>query len=202
VFPGFVGCFTGMNDAGLTIASHEVFDPNTTALFNPKGVPFAMAYRRVLEECETVGAALKLLDGMERASVTSLVIADREGGAVIEVTPDTLAIRRFKDKPGVCTNHFCAQKNPNQPEKFATLDRFKKLTESVALKEGEVLSVEDVKKRLHEVRLVDSSKADLTIQTFVFEPAERKVHLRFKDGKGPATEGTLTTLDLNKLWGK
>ena len=36
--PGFVGCFTGMNDAGLTIASHEVFEPDTTTLFNPKGV--------------------------------------------------------------------------------------------------------------------------------------------------------------------
>lgn len=201
-FPGFVGCFTGMNDAGLTIASHEVFDPETTTLFNPKGVTFAMAYRRVLEECETIGDAVKLLDSIERATVTSLVIADTKGGAVIEVTPDTLAVRRFKDKPGVCTNHFCAQKNPKQTDKFDTRTRFDALSLSVAVKKAEVFSVKDVKERLHAVRLRDSAKVDMTIQTFVFEPAERKVHLRFADGSGPATGGELTTLDLNKLWGK
>ena len=201
-FPGFVGSFTGMNDAGLTIASHEVDDPVTTTLFNPKGVPFAMAYRRILEECATVGEALKLLDGMERASVTSLVIADKEGGAVIEVTPDTLAVRRFKDKPGVCTNHFCVMKNPNQQERFDTFKRFNELTQSVVVKKDEEFGIDDIKERLHGARLLDGNKADMTIQTFVFEPAERKVHLRFSDGNGPATAGKLTTLDLNKLWGK
>ena len=82
-FPGLVGSFTGMNDAGLTIASHDVLEPNTTTKFNPKGVPFAMAYRRILEECETVGDALKLLDDIERASITSLVIADPKGGGAV-----------------------------------------------------------------------------------------------------------------------
>lgn len=201
-FPGFVGCFTGMNDAGLTIASHEVVEPDTTTLFNPKGVPFAMAYRRVLEECATIGDAVKLLDGMDRASVTSLVVADATGGAVIEVTPDTITVRRFKDQPGVCTNHFCTQKNPKQTDKFDTLTRFDTLSKSVAVKQADVLSIGDVKTRLHAVRLMDDRKSDLTIQTFVFEPAERKVHLRFADGNGPATGGELTTLDLNKFWGK
>lgn len=200
-FPGFVGCFTGMNDAGLTIASHEVFEPDTTTLFNPKGVPFAMGYRRVLEECATIGDAVKLLDGIERASVTSLVIADTKGGAVIEVTPDTLAVRRFKDKPGVCTNHFCTQKNPKQTDKFDTRTRFDTLSKSVTVKKSEVFSVADVKERLHTARLIDDRKNDLTIQTFVFEPAKRVAHLRFADN-GPATGGELTTIDLNKLWSK
>ncbi len=198
-FPGFVGCFTGMNDAGLTIASHEVQDPDTTTLFNPKGVPFALAYRRVLEECATVGDAIKLLDGMERASVTSLVVADTKGGAVIEVTPDALAVRRFKDAPGVCTNHFCVMKNPKLKEQFDTFKRFDGLSASVAVKADEVFGIDDLKKALHGARLLED-KIDMTIQTFVFEPAERKVHLRFADGSGPATAGKLATLDLNKLW--
>jgi len=201
-FPDIVGCVTGMNDAGLTVASHEVQEPNTATPFNPKGVPFAMTYRRVLEECATVGDALKLLDGMERASVTSLVVADAEGGAVLEVTPDSLAVRRFRDKPGVCTNHFCVMKNPNLKEKFDTFKRFDELTQSLTAKDVEVFGVADVQKRLHGVRLFDDNKADLTIQTFVFEPAERRVHLRFGDGNGPATAGKLTTLNLDKLWGK
>jgi hypothetical protein len=201
-FPGFVGSFTGMNDAGLTIASHEVQDPDTTTLFNPKGVPFAMAYRRILEECETIGDAIKLLDSMERASVTSLVIADTKSGAVIEVTPDTLAVRRFKDKPGVCTNHFCTMKNPNLKEQFETFKRFDTLTQAVKVKKDEVFGVADIQKGMHAVRLLDGDKIDMTIQTFVFEPSERKVHLRFSNGTGPATAGKLSTIDLNKLWAK
>lgn len=204
-FPGFVGCFTGMNDAGLTIASHEVEEPEeTTTRFNPKGVPFGMAYRRILEECATIAEALALLDSIERASVTSLVIADAdaEGGAVIEVTPDSLAIRRFKDKPGVCTNHFCSMKNPKQKDRFETLTRFNELTKSVAVKKDERFGVDNVQKGLHGARLLDRSKADITIQTFVFEPAKRLVHLRFGDGNGPATKGDLTTIDLKELWGK
>ena len=201
-FPGFVGSVTGMNDAGLTVASHEVDDPGLTTPFNPKGVPFAMAYRRVLEECATIGEALALLDGLERTSATSLVIADTKGGAVIELTPDALAVRRFKDKPGVCTNHFCAMRNPKQTDNFQTITRFQGLTKSVDVKKDGGFSVADVQEQLHGARLFDHEKDDLTIQTFVFEPAERKVHLRFGNGKGPATAGKLATLDLNTLWGK
>ena len=201
-FPGLVGSFTGMNDAGLTIASHDVLEPNTTTLFNPKGVPFAMAYRRVLEECETVGDALKLLDSMERASVTSLVIADPTGGAVIEVTPDTLSVRRFKDKPGVCTNHFCTVVNPKQQDLFATTTRFKNLEKLVAVKKDEKFGIDEVKSQLGVADLRDDDKTELTIQTFVFEPATRTVHLNFGDGKVPATKGKLTKIELKGIWGK
>jgi hypothetical protein len=201
-FPGFVGCFTGMNDAGLTIASHEVQDPNTTTRFNPKGVPFAAAYRRILEECTTIGEAIKLLDSMERASVTSLVIADTEGGAVIEVTPDTLAIRRFKEKTGVCTNHFCVTKTPDLKEEFATFQRFDILTKAVATQKAGGFGIDVVQQGLHDARLFDKEKNDMTIQTFVFEPTKRVVHLSFGAGKVPATAGKHTTLDLKELWGK
>lgn len=201
-FPGFVGSFTGMNDAGLTIASHEVQDPDTPNVFNSKGVPFAMAYRRVLEECATIGDAVKLLDSMERASVTSLVIADTTGGAVIEVTPDAIAVRRFKDKPGYCTNHFCTMKNPKLKPQFDTEKRFDVLKKASEEKKEGGFTVDDVKKGMHDARLLDGNKDDMTIQTFVFEPSERKVHLRFSEANEPATKGKLSTLELKKLWGK
>lgn len=207
-FPGLVGCFTGMNDAGLTIASHSVQDPVTKKTFREDGVPFAMAYRRVLEECETVDEAIKLLEGMKRASLTNLAVADTKGAVVIEVSPTALAVRRFGNNPGVCTNHFCSKdegfENPKQTNSFLTKTRFETLTNSVT--RGDKLGVSDVKKRLHEVKLVDDRtpgiKEELTIQTFVFEPGERKVHLRFGNGKDPASAGELTTIDLKKLWGK
>ena len=70
------------------------------------------------------------------------------------------------------------------------------------VKQDNKFEIRDIKKALHDVRQFDANKTDITIQSFVFEPATRKVHLRFADGKGPATAGEFSTLDLNKLWGK
>ena len=61
-FPGLFGCVSGMNDAGLALAVHEVFLARDGAsMFNPKGVPYTFCFRRILEECETVEEAEKLL---------------------------------------------------------------------------------------------------------------------------------------------
>lgn len=207
-FPGFVGCFTGMNDAGLTLASHSVIDPVTKLTFDDKGVPFAMAYRRVLEECATVDDAVKLLRGMRRASVTSLAVADAKEAVVIEVTPTAIAVRRFGNKPGVCTNHFRAegkdfrnpkQEDPKQEDKFLTRKRFDDLTASVA--RADRLGVADVQERMHAAKLMDG-KIELTIHTFVFEPGAKTMHVRFSAGSEPATGGKLTKIDLTELWGK
>lgn len=192
-FPGLVGCVSGMNDAGLAIASHEVFGSQAKGVYNKRGVPFAMAYRRILEECTTVDEAVKLLQGIERACVTSLVISDPKEGAVIEVTPKEIAVRRFKNRPGVCTNHFCTKQlsDDSTPTDFHTSDRFKALTETSG--KIEKMTVNNVRECLHEANL-----KDLTIQTLIFEPGKRTLHLSI--GKGPTTAKKLTTLDLNKLW--
>src|SRR5207253_1543570 len=57
-FPGMVGCLSGMNDAGLAVAVLEVFQVKAGARrFDPTGLPYALCYRRVLEECTTVAEA-------------------------------------------------------------------------------------------------------------------------------------------------
>jgi isopenicillin-N N-acyltransferase like protein len=54
-FAGLFGCLSGMNDAGLALAIHEVLVARDgSRLFNPEGVPYTFAFRRVLEECATV----------------------------------------------------------------------------------------------------------------------------------------------------
>lgn len=55
-FPGSVGVFSGMNDAGLALATHEVFSPAGRG-FDPAGEPFAALCRRALEECATADEA-------------------------------------------------------------------------------------------------------------------------------------------------
>src|SRR4051812_28247083 len=87
-FPGLVGCLSGINDAGLSLAVLEVFDvKGSEPGFDARGVPYALCQRKVLEECTTIAEAKKLLEGMRRTSTTNLAIADPSGVAVFEVTP-------------------------------------------------------------------------------------------------------------------
>jgi predicted choloylglycine hydrolase len=188
-----VGVFSGMNDAGLAVASNEVFAPQTARTFNPKGVPFPLLYRRVLEECATADEALALIRKAERATSTILVVCDRDGGAVFEVTPDRVERRPVADGVLACTNHFLSRDlvNPDQPNSYQTLDRFKQLGDALA--KSDRLSPDGVRQLLHAV-----NQKEMTVQTMVFEPAALRLHLSI--GKGPTSARELRSLDLKPLF--
>ena len=76
-FPGLFGCLSGMNDAGLALAVHEVFlSRDGATIFNPKGVPYTFCFRRILEECATVEEAEKLLRATPRTTILNLALCD------------------------------------------------------------------------------------------------------------------------------
>jgi len=188
-FPGLVGCLSGMNDAGLTVAVLEVFDVKASEpSFDARGIPYALCHRKLLEECTTVAEAKKVLEGLRRTSTLNLVVADRKRVAVFEITPKRV-VERGPDK-GVlsCTNHFCTDAlEPARPanpmrsfERFASLEKVRTLDKA---------GPEDLRKQLDAANL-----GDLTLQTMVFEPASLKLHLSI--GKVPASAGPLRTLDL------
>jgi len=107
-FPGLVGCLSGMNDAGLAVAVLEVFHVRGGHIwFSHTGLPYALCYRRLLEQCTTVAEAKALLESMHRTTITNLVVADRNSVAVFEVSPRQVVVRRPSDGTCVCTNHFC-----------------------------------------------------------------------------------------------
>src|SRR5262249_46844804 len=87
-FPGLVGCLSGMNDAGLAVGVLESFATRKDeGRFDPKGLPYALCYRTLLEECTTIEEAKKRLERLPRTTLTSLAIADRKGIGVLEITP-------------------------------------------------------------------------------------------------------------------
>jgi isopenicillin-N N-acyltransferase-like protein len=193
-FPGLVGCLSGMNDAGLAVSILEVMEvKDGEPRFNADGVPYALCYRRLLEECTTIAEAKKLLEGMKRTTLTNLVLADRTGVAVFEVTPTKVVERDATQGLAVCTNHFCTpQVCVARPINVArTLDRYAAL-EEVRKKTGKV-SVADVQDRLNAANLGNE-----TLQTMVFEPKTLKLHLAF--GQTPASAMPLKTLDLGPLF--
>jgi hypothetical protein len=186
-FPGLFGCLSGMNDAGLALACHEVFlSKDGAAMFNSKGVPYTLLFRRVLEECSTIAEAEQMIRASERTTIQSLVLCDRNSSEVLEITPKSVASRQGCDGICACTNHF------RSPE-LATLmlcHRYETLSEA---KDALPFDVGDLAKKLHEVNM-----GVLTVQSMIFEPATLKLHLAI--GDRPATAQPLKTLDLEPLF--
>ena len=192
-FPGLVGCLSGINDAGLSLAVLETYKARDgEPRFDADGVPYALCQRKLLEECTTIAEAQKLLAGLHRTTTNNLVVADRTGVAVLEVTPGHVVRRDVGPGTGACTNHFCtAALKPEEPVNFAdSFGRFATLEKACA-GTGK-LTPEDVRKELDLVNL-----GRLTLQTMVFEPATLRLHLAV--GERPASAGPLHTLDLKPL---
>ncbi len=94
-FPGFFGCISGMNDAGLAVAELEVTEAKDgSPRFTPAGTPLALCFRRLLEECATIDEAEKLLGSIPRTSMCNLAICDRRETAVLEITMRSIVRRK------------------------------------------------------------------------------------------------------------
>ncbi len=71
-FPGLLGCLSGMNASGLALAVLEVFQARLfTRRLDLRGTPYAICFRTLLEECDTVEQALaRLRECAERRCTT------------------------------------------------------------------------------------------------------------------------------------
>lgn len=184
-FPGLIGCVSGMNDSGLTIATLEV---HTTGDGSPKinltGLPMPLTFRRILEDCTTVAEAEKILRAANRTTYMNLIVCDRNGGVVFEMTPKQVVVRKPVDSLCFCTNHF---RTDNLKTTDINCNRFCLLEKC---KEMPKISVDDIAKKMHEV-----SQGELTIQSMIFEPGSLKLHLSL--GKGPCSAVPPKEIDLN-----
>ena len=184
------GVVSGMNDAGLSLTINEVAlrKSRDKASFNWQGTPLLLAFRRVLEECQTVAEAESLLRKMPRTTSCCLTVCDRDGGVVFEITPKNLEVRAAVNDICCCTNHFrtdklCVETTCWRYDKLATLCK----------KTREKMGVKDVFAQLD---LVHQGKA--TLQSMVFEPKARILHLAY--GEGPATRRDAHRIDLGAIF--
>jgi hypothetical protein len=183
------GVISGMNDAGLSVTMNEIRlkASKDAAAFDWKGTPILFAFRRVLEECGTVAEAEKLLRGMTRTTACCMTVCDKAGGAVFEVTPTNLEVRAAENGVCCCTNHFRTDKLGGEAKCW----RYAKLAPLQAQGGGK-LGVADLFAALDGV-----SQGKSTLQSMVFEPADRVLHLAYADGH--ATKAKPRKLDLGKL---
>ncbi len=192
-FPGLLGCLSGMNDAGLCVAVLEVAQVRMNEKrFDANGLPYALCYRKLLEECSTIAEAQALLEKMRRTGLSNLAVADREGVAVFEITPERVFVRRGQNGTTVCTNHFCSDelKPLVTINFFSTTDRFEALTKVGELQRK--LGPTDLHVGLHQ-----ACHKTMTLQAMIFEPGTLRLHLGA--GTIPASAGEMQVIELAPL---
>jgi hypothetical protein len=117
-----------------------------------------------------------------------MTICDKDGGAVFEITPTNLEVRKHENGVCCCTNHF-------RTDKLCVDDacwRYAKLAPLQA-KDAAKLGVRDVFGELEKVQQGRS-----TLQSMVFEPADRVLHLAYGDGN--AAKLKAKRLELGKVF--
>jgi hypothetical protein len=189
-FPGLLMGGSAINDAGLVLASNEITEARDgSAKLNPRGVSTAVGLRRLIEEHDSVAGVEKFLRSVHPTCMCSLIVADAKGdAAVFEITTKSLEVRRPEHGLCVCTNHFCSKALAIS----TACPRFDALSKA---QDQPKLSLSDVARKMHEAH-----QGAATMQTMVFEPATRKLHLSL--GKGPASARPLKLLDLAALLGR
>ena len=188
-YPGMVGVISGINDAGLSVATLDVYrSADGAPIFDPTGVPLAMTYRRLLEECSTIAEAEALLKSVKRTTYMNLAVADAEQAVVFEITPLTVGVRPPVNSVLTCTNHFRLNGLWTN-ESCRRMDAL-----NAANRGGEKFGVSDVQKVMHRV-----NQGEMTLQTMVFEPKSLQLHLAM-GGEGPVSNDPLKTFDLRELF--
>ena len=195
-YPGTIGVISGINEAGLSIASLETTGApkEQGPPFDPEGVPFLLNYRRILEECGTVEEAYQMLSSMKRTTSQHLAVCDKNGGAIFEYTPTKVVKRTAEHGTCRCTNHFISNDlKLAQPKNiFTTIDRLAGLDECCT--GNHPIGVGEVKKYLNKVH-----QKEMTLQSMIFEPAMLRLHLAIGTGKEPSSGQEYRVLELGAL---
>lgn len=164
-WPGMVGVLSGMNEHGLALANMEVARGPRL----PVAMPYTLLYRMVLERCRTVDEAIALLETTPRQTANNLMLMDAAGDrAVVEITPKAVVVRRAGDTAAlISTNH----QRGEDLDAAGRCPRFDSLHRASIAKFGNA-SREDVEKMLDNV-----SMGNMTLQSMIFEPANRVIYL-------------------------
>lgn len=190
-FPILLGVLSGMNDAGLCLTINEITaSKDGSKNQDLSGVPMMFLFRKILEECATVHEAEKMLKAHKRTTWFCLTACDKTGGCVFETTPATVVRRSGENAVCCCTNHF----RTDELSVTKKCSRYPKL-EAVQKADGK-LGVAEVYKALGSV-----NQEVATVQSMVFEPATRDLHLSYGGGKS-STEKPLARLNVGEMFDK
>lgn len=164
-WPGMIGVLSGMNEHGLTLANMEVDRGRRL----PVAMPYTLLYRTILEQCRTVDEAIALLKKTPRQTANNLMLMDASGDrAVVEITPETVAVRRAPDSAAlISTNH----------HRGANLDAAGRCSRYDLMRNTSAKQFGRVGLKQVESMLAAVAQGKMTLQSMVFEPSNRVIYL-------------------------
>ena len=190
-WPALVGVISGMNDTGLCVAT---LVSRSESGMRP-GMPYPLMYRQILERCTTPQEALELVKATRRGSANNLAVAAPQGDPlVIEFSPRAAVGRRPEGGVLLATNHFRTPELARAGE--PPCPRYARLRQTANSHQG-ILDIPALKAMLRSVQFARSPEEPSTLQSMIFEPAARRLHLSI--GHLPAPEGRYVTIDCGKL---
>lgn len=194
-FPGMLGVLSGVNDAGLALTMHEVYQSrDSSPKFDERGIPYALVNRRVMEECTNIEEAAALIRSVPRTTSTNVALLEAGGrSAVLEVSPKHVVVRPTVQGIAHCTNHFESDELAPffQWNMYGTVSRARTLSD---YHEKKNFSVLDVTQALHAV-----NKGSHTVQSMVFQLRagnQPRYYLHLARGPVPVSANPYLTVDL------
>ena len=192
-FPGMIGVISGLNEWGLASAVMVVHSGGCKP-----GTPFGLLFRGLLEtQRDTAGVGAQLAS----AAITvgnNLMVCDAKGAArVFELNnSEPRCVARGPDSRGLLfsTNHHASPTNKRTRLSAVFLSsrrRYQQLEDCCA-GDGPV-TLETIKQGLE-----DTAPKIANVQSMVFAPATRELHVAF--GRKPAAAGRLTKLGRSLLF--
>lgn len=102
-FPGLIGALTGMSSRGLGLSSHT-----SASRRNRIGEPSVLLYRRMLEECGSLGQMQAVLEQAHRTMGNNLALSDGPRNRALALEFDAEAVEARQPEQGrlFVTNHF------------------------------------------------------------------------------------------------
>ncbi|HBP19322.1 MAG TPA: hypothetical protein DEA08_16220 [Planctomycetes bacterium] len=189
-WPGMLGVLSGQNDAlaAAVLVVHGLEGARP-------GLPFQFAFRRVLEECQSVDQAEALLRKTRITVTNNLIVADRQGGKrVLELHPEHISARG-PDAGGLlsATNHFLHESRRVERFSFTYLNSRRRLQ-----------AVRDTCPAAGPLRLerarqaLDAASTPFTCQSMVFLPRTGALEVAFSV-RGSATKRRFVRLEAEHL---
>lgn len=133
-FPGNLSPYSGMNAAGVSLASNEV-DPSDNSQHDRVGRSHVQMQAQLLKHAHSLAEARAMIEAADHMTVETIVVADgiAQEAASFEMTAKLLGIRELENNVLYATNHFVAPatENADAETSESSARRFDRLAELI-----------------------------------------------------------------------